>query len=131
MDKVERSQLSALQEQVATLLDLYRTLKHSPMPRPNSVIFDSVERVIKISHCLSQSAVFSAALHDSSALGAAKRTSLQDRMAKLGQSTRQVPNLYWQHDEFEWKLFNYMCRMRSVCRQILAQLLLLSRLSKN
>ncbi len=71
MNKMERSQLSALQDQVATLLDLYWTLNHSPMPRSNSVIFDYVEREIKISHCLSQPAVFSAALHDSSALGAA------------------------------------------------------------
>lgn len=83
--KVGRSQLTALQEQVDALLDLYRTLKNNPMPQQDPVVFDNVERIIKIIHGLSQSAEFIAALHDSSALGTAEKTSLGDRMAKLGQ----------------------------------------------
>ena len=82
---VGRIQLTALQEQVAALLDLYRTLKSNPMPQQNPVVLDNVERIIKMIHGLGQSAEFNADLPDSSALGTAERTSLRDRMAKLGQ----------------------------------------------
>lgn len=82
---VGRIQLTALQEQVAALLDLYRTLKSNPMPQQNPVVLGNVERIIKMVHGLGQSAEFNAALHDSSALGTAERTSLRDRIAKLGQ----------------------------------------------
>ena len=45
-DKVGCIQLTALQEQGAALLDLYRTLKNNPTPQQNPVGFDYVERII-------------------------------------------------------------------------------------
>ena len=82
---VGRIQLIALQEQVAALLDLYRTLKRDPTPQQNPVFLENLERMIKMIHGLGQSADFDAALHDSSALDTAERTRLGDRMAKLAQ----------------------------------------------
>ena len=83
--KVGRTQLAVLQEQVAALLDLYRTLKINSMTQRDPVAVDHVERIIKIVHSLSQSSELSAALDDSSALGCAERTCLRDRIGKLGQ----------------------------------------------
>ena len=103
--KVEHSQLTALQEQVATLLDLYRTLKDNPMPRQNPVIFDYVERVIKICHSLIQSTEFSAVLHDSSVLGGAERTSLGDKIAKLGQYYKASTELILAARRKRYRLF--------------------------
>ena len=82
---VGRIRLTALQERVAALLDLYRTLKSNPTPRQSPIFLEDMERIIKMIHGLSQSAEFNAALHDSSALGVAERTRLRDRMAKLAQ----------------------------------------------
>ena len=82
---VGRVQLTALQEQVAALLDLYRTLKSNPTPQQSPVALENMERIIKMIHGLGQCSEFNAALHDSSALSTATRTRLRDRMAKLAQ----------------------------------------------
>ena len=82
---VGRIQLTALQEQVAALLDLYRTLKRDSTPQQSPDFLENLERIIKLIHGLGQSADFDAALHDSSALDTAERTRLRDRMAKLAQ----------------------------------------------
>ena len=82
---VGHSQLNSLREEVAALLGLYRTLKSNPMPRQNPATLDHVERIIRMTHALNQSAEFNATLRDSSALSPAEKTCLEDRMAKLGQ----------------------------------------------